>query len=58
MDAEEKKGGVCGRDSMLKTMENLILFWGLIDFKQKKEDIHGLIIELEQQTSLPGLINF
>ena len=35
MNAKEKSGGVYGRDPMLKLVENLILTWELIDFKQK-----------------------
>ena len=58
MDAKEKKGGVCGRDPMLNLVENLIQTWRLIDFKPKKEDIRGQVIELEQQTSLPDWIDF
>ena len=58
VDPKEKKGGVCGRDPMLKSVQNLISVWDLIDFKPKKEDIPGLIIGLMQQTSLPGWINF
>ena len=36
LDSKEKKGGICGRDPMLKTVENFITFWDLIDFKPKK----------------------
>ena len=36
MDPKEKKGRVCGRDPMLKTVENLILLWDLINFKPKR----------------------
>ena len=36
MDAKDKKGCVCGRDPMLKLVENLIISWELIDFKPKK----------------------
>ena len=36
MDPKEKKGGVYERDPMLKIVENLILFWELVDFQPKK----------------------
>ena len=36
LDFKEKKGGICGRDHMLKTVENFITLWDLIDFKHKK----------------------
>ena len=36
LDSKEKKGGNSGRDPMLKTVENLITLWDLIDFKPKK----------------------
>ena len=36
LDSKEKKGGICGRDPMLKSVENFITSWDLIDFKPKK----------------------
>ena len=36
LDPKEKKGGVCGRDPMHKTVEHLISIWELIDFKPKR----------------------
>ena len=36
LDLKDKNRGVCGRDPMLKTVENFIQFWDLIDFKPKK----------------------
>ena len=51
MDPKEKKGGVYGRDPMHKMVENFIQLWDLLDFKPKKGDIHGPIIELERLIS-------
>ena len=36
MDPKDKIGGACGRDPMLKKMENFIQLWDLIDFKTNK----------------------
>ena len=36
LDSKERKGGICGRDPMLNTVEKLITCWDLIDFKPKK----------------------
>ena len=36
LNPKEKKGVVCGRDPMHKSVENFILLWDLLDFKPKK----------------------
>ena len=35
LNDKEKSGGVYGRDTMLRVVDNLILTWELIDFKPK-----------------------
>ena len=39
LDPKDKNRGFCGRDPMLKTIDNFIQLWDLIDFNPKKRHI-------------------